>query len=159
MTDNGQRNTFTPIIDKAVQLFRISQADAPDLDALKQSYSLICKDYTSHPEILADDFQKTIKSLPGDVFHIPILPDNTDNGLFLILRDISQCSLSDIAGTPDDLRFGTAKARRVARISAPYRYAITQQLARVFADIGLPLAYEARCNEAASKFFLSMESK
>ncbi len=157
--DKGQRNTLAPVIDKAMLLRHVIQVANPDLGMLKQSYALIRQDYTAKPHILSEDFQKAISSLPGDVFHIPILPDDTNNGLFLILRDISQCSPSDIARTPDDLRFGSAKARRIARISAPYRYAITQQLGRVFSDIGLPKAYEAKCNEAASKFFTSREDK
>jgi hypothetical protein len=154
--DKQHRNSLAPVIDKALSLFKLCQEGTPDLSALKNNYSHIRQEYNAKPQILAVDFQKAISTLPGDVFHIPALPDNSDDGLFLILRDISQCPLSDIAQTPDDLRFGAAKARRIARISAPYRYAITQNLARVFADIGLPKAYEARRSNAATRFFSFM---
>jgi hypothetical protein len=159
VTDKGQRNTLAPVVDRAAQLFKLIHAETPDLAQLKESFSYVKKEYNSKPEVLYEAFQKSISSLPGDVFHLPVLPDNVDEGLFLMLRDITQCSLSDIANTPDDLRFGIAKARRVARVSAPYRYAITQSLSRVFADIGLPKAYEARCNNTASRFFAARANK
>jgi hypothetical protein len=76
-----------------------------------------------------------------------------DGGLFVMLRHIEQCALSDITYDPDEIRFGTAKARRVGRIAAPFRYAMTQSLGRIFSDIGLPKDYEVRRAESSKKFF------
>lgn len=159
VSDKGQKNTLSPIVDRAAVLYRLMREKTPNLALIKESYSLVRKEYVSKPEILSDSFQKCISSLPGDVFYLPVLPENGDEGLFLMLRDIRQCPISDIANTPDDLRFGAAKGRRIARVSAPYRYAITQNLARVFADIGLPKAYETRCSNAGTRFFSAKEQQ
>lgn len=93
------------------------------------------------------------KQLPGDIFHLPSLPTGDEKGVFLMLRHIRQLSVAEIAGRPDDIERGDAKVKRVARVCAPYRYAITQNLARVFADIGLPEDHESRRKSSAQRFF------
>jgi hypothetical protein len=70
-----------------------------------------------------------------------------------MLRHIRQCKAADIAIKPEDLRFGNAVAKRVARIAAPHRYSLIQQLAQVFADIGLPASFQNLRKTTSERFF------
>jgi hypothetical protein len=101
----------------------------------------------SYDALLAD-FRSAITSLPGDTFFFSHLPGSPAGGHFAMLRYISQCHIDDIAITQEYLKFGRARARRLARMSAPYLYAMTQGLGRIFADIGLPTAYETTRTES-----------
>jgi hypothetical protein len=149
--DKGERNTLQRPIDDALELQSLLSTEIPDLDLLRRCHAL--KPGKKSDTRLVSDCQKAMSELPGDIFHLPALHDQDDEGLFLMLRHITQCDASVIALSPDDLRFGNAQAKRVAKVMAPYRYAITQALARVFADIGLPKEYEVRCKQSAARFF------
>jgi hypothetical protein len=155
VVDQGERNTLRPIVDRAAAFVSLLNATEPDMRLLRQCQALSKGNPATDDSLLTKAFQSAISGSPGDVFHLPVLPDRGDEGLFLMLRHITQCEISDITTRPDELRFGAAKAKRIARVTAPYRYAITQNLARVFADIGLPKEYEERCRSSADRFFKS----
>jgi hypothetical protein len=159
VVDRGERNTLQPVIDRAVAFASLLNASEPDMHLLRKCHALAKGNSASDDSLLAKAFQSAISDSPGDVFHLPVLPDRDDEGLFLMLRHISQCEVADITTRPDELRFGIAKAKRIARVTAPYRYAITQSLGRVFADIGLPKEYEDRCQSSAIRFFQSRVDK
>jgi hypothetical protein len=93
-------------------------------------------------------------SLPGDVFFIGEIPGEGDDGYFALLRHVTQCSLDDISLDPAQRPGPVLPLRRIARLQPPFIYAMTQQLAKVFADIGLP-AYHAERMAACVKKYLS----
>ncbi|BAK36319.1 hypothetical protein MLP_33050 [Microlunatus phosphovorus NM-1] len=49
-------------------------------------------------------------------------------------------------------------SKRIARLSSPYRYRLTQQLGDVFAAIGLPEEYERRRDELLLQSYKLKES-
>jgi hypothetical protein len=154
VTDKGQRLDLKKIADELVMLLSLLDAEEPNMALLQSCYAIKnAKATADDVTALALEIQSAISSLPGDVFFLPHVSDRPDEGLFLILRDITQCDISEIAIRPDELRFGRAKAKRLGRVAAPFRFAITQNLARVFSDIGLPESYEEKCKTSSHRFF------
>ncbi|NIE81556.1 hypothetical protein [Asaia sp. As-1742] len=148
--DKGQQNTLMDVIKPAMVLDAALEAPNLDLDLLINAYSTFKPgDDTS---AFIKNLQRNWAALPGDIFHLPAMPDGTDGDLFLLLRHIRQIRADELTAKPDDIRSGVAKAKRIARITAPYRYAITQNLAKVFSDIGLPEEFEARRATTAQRF-------
>jgi hypothetical protein len=156
ITDNGQKKELTSLIEELNSLQRLANLDVPDLDLLQVCFCLRHKSKKIDPgdfSVLADEVQSSISRLPGDVFYLPLDDEEQEPGLFLMLRHIRQIGISDIAVRVADMTLRDPKATRLGRITAPYRYAITQNLARVFSDIGLPTAYEQRRDLSSRRFF------
>lgn len=148
--------TFSKLLNDYRNTVEVRTATKPNLKLLKECYHLVSKKPgNAAQQALVEDFQSSIMSLPGDVFHLPTVDGREEGGIFLMLRYITQCDISEIGIRPADLKFGSAKARRVGRVAAPYRYSVTQNLARVFADIGLPDSYSARQKLSSTQFFQS----
>jgi len=93
-------------------------------------------------------------SLPGDVFFVSHLPGEGDDGYFALLRHIRQCNLQDISLDPVQRPGPTLPLRRIGTLRAPFVHALTQQLAKVFADIGLPMFHSERL-AACTRNYLS----
>lgn len=152
MTDPGQAAQCRENCNKLVAYHNVLDTEAPDISLL-----IRCLNFkngnSSTAETLAKEFKGDFTSPPGDVFHLTTVDGQENGGLFLMLRHINQCDLKDIAIRTDQLRYGEANAKRIGRIAAPYRYALTQNLARVFADIGLPEEYDTRRQNASASFF------
>jgi hypothetical protein len=91
-------------------------------------------------------------SLPGDVFFISCVPGDSSNGYFCLLRHVTQRDLIDISLDPIRRLGPVLPYRRIARLNAPYVYALTQNLARVFADIGLPSHHSTRISDSVQRF-------
>lgn len=154
--DVGQRKDLLNVISPVAAIVECVNRAEPDLELLSSAYSAVNPKAARDPLVMADDIQKSWTSLPGDIFHLPAMPEEgtaSGHGLFLHLRHIRQVNAGDVTARPDAIRSGSAKAQRVARVSAPYRYAVTQALARVFSDIGLPDVYDDRRKSAARSFF------
>ena len=157
VSDNGQRNGLLNAIAPAATILGVVNSTQPDFQKLAAAYAVVNpKSSAGDFSVIAGDIQKSWGSLPGDIFHLPSMPTpegpETD-GLFLYLRHIRQINADEVSARPDVIRSGQAKAQRVARVCAPYRYSITQSLARVFSDIGLPEDHEHRRRNAAQSFF------
>jgi hypothetical protein len=90
---------------------------------------------------MRDDLNNHMSSLPGDVFFIHDLAKGASGGFFAILRYIRQCHQEEVAVSIGEGHCKTT-ARRVARLTSPYVYALTQALGKVFSDIGLPNRHE-----------------
>jgi hypothetical protein len=153
--DNGQKRDLQLLVDEVQALSRL-KSEKPDLKLLQECHRIKNKkkkigsgDYA----YLAADIQSSISSLPGDVFFLPLENSEPNDGLFLMLRHITQFSISNIATSVVDMTLGQPHAKRLGRIAAPYRYAITQNLARVFSDIGLPSSYESLRDGSSLNFF------
>jgi len=156
ITDNGQRKELTLLAGELNSLQALVRSDVPDLDLLQTCFCLKHKNRKIEIDdlsALADDVQSSISSLPGDVFYLPLENEDQEMGLFLMLRHIQQVDITEISLRVADMTLRDTKAKRLGRITAPYRYAIIQNLARVFSDIGLPTTYEERRDVSSRKFF------
>lgn len=155
VTAPGDRANLANVLGPAALLATLMSTETPDLKLLRSAYAVVKPASATNPQLIAADIQKSWNSLPGDLFHVPGVPGKVDaerDSLFLHLRHIRQVPAGAISARPDALRSGHATCKRVARISASIRYAMTQALGRVFTDIGLPESYEARCKGAAELF-------
>lgn len=155
VTTPGDRANIANVLRPTEVLLKLMSEKIPDLMLLRAAYAVVKPASADNPKLIAADIQKSWNSLPGDLFHIPGVPavkDAEGHSLFLHLRHIRQVPAGALSARPDVLRSGKATCKRVARISAPFRYAMTQALGRVFTDIGLPESYEIRCKDAAELF-------
>jgi len=89
---------------------------------------------------LRSEIADATEKLPGDAFFVGYLADGEALGHVAYLRLVREIRHDQIATRVTDL--ASAKAKRVSRMSSPYLYRLTQQLADVFAAIGLPDVYE-----------------
>lgn len=149
---NGSlRNKIVKNLDKLLICDDILNCESFDMSLLERAFAATEEkdDRTALIRKIEDQWTQ----LPGDIFHLPSLPNGEEGGLFLLLRHIRQISVDEVARRPSDMMHGDVKVKRIARVCPPYRYAITQNLARVFADIGLPEDHESRRKTAAQQFF------
>jgi hypothetical protein len=156
ITDNGQKRELATLAEELTSLQALAKSSVPDLKLLQACFCLKHRNKKIDPDdlsVLADEVQSSISKLPGDVFYLPLDNEEEETGLFLMLRHIQQIDISNISTRVADMALRDTKATRLGRITAPYRYAITQNLARVFSDIGLPIAYEERRDISSRKFF------
>lgn len=156
LKDVGQKRDFSTILENYKLVERLLSTAEPNI-ALLNSCHAIARSATAPSDFsdLAKDVQSKISSLPGDVFFVSGVEGFENFGLLVMLRHITQCKVDDIATRPKDLRWGTASARRIARVNAPYKFALAQNMARVFIDIGLPSEYSERQKTSSSKYFES----
>lgn len=96
----------------------------------------------SNRTLVMKDIERTVESLPGDAFFISRLPDEVAQGYVAYLRLVRELDSNRIAVIAKDLSRDDVIAQRVGRIISPFLYRLTQQLAQVFSDIGLPSEYE-----------------
>ncbi|NVO29712.1 hypothetical protein [Hymenobacter lapidiphilus] len=84
-----------------------------------------------------------LKQLPGDLFFLNELSPTHKEGYIVYLRRIAEMNPNDIATNVIEQR--VSKAVRVSQLRGAFKYRITQKLAAVFSDIGLPTDYEEMC--------------
>jgi hypothetical protein len=87
--------------------------------------------------------------LPGDAFFMDSLSPAHRAGYVACLRRIQEIHATQFTDSPLELE--RVDAVRISRMNAPYKYRLTQQLAAVFADIGLPDSHDASCKAAVKK--------
>ncbi|PGH45309.1 hypothetical protein COO58_13395 [Micromonospora sp. WMMA1996] len=97
----------------------------------------------SAEELLLGEIRSRLKNLPGDVFFISSLDHEHTEGFIAYLRLIRETSLRSLSTSYYDKDGRNVVAHRTSRLLAPYVYRLTQQMADVFASIGLPEEYEA----------------
>ncbi|WP_018096620.1 hypothetical protein [Sinorhizobium meliloti] len=154
--DKGQRENVEELLSNVKQIDSLLASKQPDMLRLKKCFGIKSNKFgVDLDEELIKQLQNSISNLPGDVFFLSGIPSGDEHALFLMLRHISQCDITDIGVNQESVKWGGAKAKRVARIAPPYRYAITQNLARVFSDIGLPGDYSERRKASTSRFVLA----
>lgn len=99
---------------------------------------------------LREAIRNNLSSLPGDVMQIPRsdqLPFDPPVAWLRVLREVRDDSIA--------LRMseaGSAGAIRVGRLSPVVRYRLTQMLAQVFSDIGLPEQLEMRVKDETAAY-------
>jgi len=87
------------------------------------------------------EFSNYIKQLPGDLFYINYIPNINGLGYIVNLRMISSFKRENIV-LGRQQHHETANLRRIARMIPPFNYRLTQKIAQMFSDIGLPEEYE-----------------
>lgn len=102
--------------------------------------------------IIKDALNGHCNSLPGDVFFVGEIPGEGNGGYFSLLRHVTQCPLDDISLDPARRPGPVLPLRRIGRLNPPFVYAMTQQLAKVFSDIGLPKFYEDKMAACVTKY-------
>ena len=106
---------------------------------------------------LKDDFKNYISNLPGDLFYISYINGFDNYGYIVNLRRIGMFYRENITlSNIDDNEM--VKLKRVARMVAPFNYRITQKVAQMFSDIGLPKDYEEDCKDVVEMFFNKLRS-
>jgi hypothetical protein len=87
------------------------------------------------------ELENYLANLPGDALFLGCLSQEYVEGYVCYLRVLRDVGDEDIAVTQRQAARG-ARASRIAHLNSPYLYRLTQQLAEVFASIGLPQEYE-----------------
>jgi superfamily I DNA/RNA helicase len=118
LEDPGQTKDFCVIIENYKLVEKLLGTIRPDMNLLNNCHAINRgaappSDFSE----LSREVQSKISSLPGDVFFISSVDGFENFGMFVMLRHITQCRVDDVAIRPEDLRWGNASARRVARVS------------------------------------------
>jgi hypothetical protein len=88
------------------------------------------------------EIRSYVVGLPGDAFFVGRASRDHGDGYIAYLRLLREIHQSTIAIKQTDLRDSSVRAKRIAALTSPYVYRLTQQLADVFSAIGLPKQYE-----------------
>lgn len=153
ITDRGLIKQFEDMMEHLRKLQILVDGASADMELLKSCYMReYLKSSSDFHGALIKDVKKDISGLPGDIFFLSHIEKSEASGYFVLLRYVSQCTTETVGRSMIDMRNG-AQARRIARIRAPYLYALTQQLGRVFSDIGLPDEYNTRMQASPNIFF------
>jgi hypothetical protein len=163
----AERRTLEVVIDKAKRALGCEH-DLMNYDTDGDTYvrRIIVRANDLLPESRGDPAKSVLealqghcRSLPGDVFFVSTVPGDGDGGYFALLRHIGQCDINDVSLDPVRRAGPVLPLRRIARLTSPYVYALTQQLAKVFADIGLPKEYVGGLTSCIDKYLASGEGK
>lgn len=100
------------------------------------------------------------KSLPGDALFFSSPALSSSGGSIAYLRIIREVPLGSIAISFAQERLNRLStiARRIGRISPLYLHRLTQQMAAVFTDIGLPTKYETHKDRKLAATFAEWTS-
>jgi hypothetical protein len=138
------------LIEDAIGWLRAVPAVSAALDLRRQFELLVqARVLATGKAATADTVAKLVREnldlehLPGDAFFLHSLGSGQRAGYVVYLRRFENVGDGDIALRTIDLHGGARPAIRIARLRSPYIFRLTQQLAQVFADIGLPGSYEA----------------
>lgn len=102
----------------------------------------------------ASKIKSFLDSPPGDCMVLPPLP-GLDPGLHIaFLRAMREVRDRDIATKTSEV--APNRAKRIGRLVPVLRYRLTQMLAQVFSDIGLPDDYEVKLKQERVKFVESI---
>ena len=114
----------------------------PNLACLESALRILSP---SGKNALQNSVRSQLSSFPGDVLPLPRiegLPFDVAVAWLRVLREVRE---SEIARKMSELSAG--RAIRIARLSPVVRYRLTQMLAHVFSDIGLPEHHERSVRE------------
>jgi hypothetical protein len=117
-----------------------SESIAIDI-VLRRKEVLSAKDYSQLMSAIgskakaATSFESQLLN-KGDIVVLPSARDLGVVGEIAWVRHIWQVPIGQIALKTSDVRY--CPGERVARLESPYRYRLTQVMAQVFSDIGLP---------------------
>ena len=99
---------------------------------------------------ILEELSESVGELPGDALFLSTVAPGVNEGYVAYLRMVRELNATSLAFVPKDLQRPSVVARRLAKLRSPYIYRLTQQLAQVFSDIGLPHEYEKNRDTLAS---------
>lgn len=97
----------------------------------------------SRQEVLADA-QRESEALPEDTFLLTSLPQISEEGAVVLLREIIGVPYESVFYRVTDAETETSLLR-VGRLHPTFKYAVSQAFGALYSKIGLPPAYEKRC--------------
>lgn len=103
-------------------------------------------------ESISKEIEASIKGMPSEYLFLPVAPDIESEGYVVVLRDIQAIPLNAVhrSVTQEKIAYSSGpSAHRIARLSAPLKYAMTQKFALLFSRIGLASDYEDERDIAA----------
>ncbi|WP_157572096.1 hypothetical protein [Hydrogenophaga taeniospiralis] len=99
----------------------------------------------SRQEVLADA-QKESEALPEDAFLLTSLPQVSEDGAVVLLREIVGIPYEAVCYRVTDAEAETSLLR-VGRLHPTFKYAVSQAFGALYSKIGLPPTYEKRCKD------------
>ena len=155
-----------PAFVRQLLAFRAARSELGGLElkqlaaVLAELRAAIAGDANAVPNVLSilDDLARGVRNLPGDAFFIGHIVASDARGFVAYLRLVRELRTDALATRPADVQRG-ASARRIAKLKSPYLYRLTQQLASVFSDIGLPADYESHRQALANEIRSNVDGK
>lgn len=93
--------------------------------------------------------QRESESLPEDVFLLTSLPQISDGGAVVLLREVVGVPYEAVCYRATDAVQETCLLR-IGRLHPTFKYAISQAFGALYSRIGLPSDYEERCKEVVA---------
>jgi hypothetical protein len=146
VTDKKEAKLITDVLT-AIRACSSSTAAGgldPQLDALTHAW-LVTQGKSGFAErrrVFARELLDLLGRLPGDAVFLHGLSPRHRGGYVVYLRAILNVDEAAVACSVPDLREGSVTAKRIARLSSPYVFHLSQALGQVFSAIGLPSRYE-----------------
>lgn len=103
---------------------------------------------TSRQEVLKEA-QRESETLPEDVFLLTCLPQISDDGAVVLLREIIGVPYEAVCYRVTDV-VSESSLLRVGRLHPTYKYAVSQAFGASYSKIGLPSTYENRCKDVTA---------
>jgi hypothetical protein len=138
---------YGTFLELAQQLVVIKSLAPGDFDGYRDAFTaaqIAMKPATTRGavrESLRNELVAHTKDLPGDALFLSSLGEELDAGYVAYLRVLQELREGCVALKSSQQSFEMTH-ERIARVKAPYVYALTQQLGAVFSAIGLPTEYE-----------------
>jgi hypothetical protein len=145
VTEEKQVKTLSDLVGAVQQCSRVSGDVDAQLDALTAAW-IVSQGKSTFEErrpIIAREALDQLGRLPGDALFLHALSEQHRDGYVAYLRVILNVEEATVARRVPDLRDATMSAKRIARLTSPYVFHLTQALGQVFSAIGLPSRYES----------------
>lgn len=98
---------------------------------------------------IQQDAQKATAELPEDAFLLTSLPQVSENGAVVLLREIVGVPYDSVCYRVTDTAIENSLLR-VGRLQPTFKYAVSQAFGALYSKIGLPATYEDRCKSVMS---------
>ena len=102
-----------------------------------------------HRQAVLQDAQKVPEELPEDAFLLTSLPQVSENGAVVLLREIVGAAYGAVCYRVTDV-VSEDSLLRVGRLQPTFKYAVSQAFGALYSKIGLPASYERRSKGVAS---------
>lgn len=99
--------------------------------------------FAERRQVVARELLDLLGRLPSDAMFLHGLSPRYRCGYVAYLRAILNVDEATVARRVPDLRDSSVTAKRIARLTSPYVFHLSQALGHVFSAIGLPSHYEA----------------
>ena len=145
VTDEKQAKVLGDVVAAVQQCSRPFGPIDSQIDALTTAW-LVTQGKSTFEDrrpVIAREVLDQLAGLPGDAIFLHALSEHDRGGYVAYLRAIMNVDEETVARRVPDLRDATMSSKRIARLTAPYVFHLTQALGQVFSAIGLPTGYES----------------